>query len=106
MKGGEKMKKFMLSLICFILIIAFTTFAFAEWVSGYYRSNGTYVKPYYRSDRNSTVTDNYSFKGNYNPYTGRKGTNYYRSSPSSPYYDPHSNPNYSLYNALRRRFGW
>ncbi|MGO9017397.1 MAG: hypothetical protein ACLQVJ_03505 [Syntrophobacteraceae bacterium] len=65
--------------------------ALAGWVEGYYRSNGTYVAPYYRSNPNSSVTDNYGFKGNINPYTGREGHNYYRSNPTSPYYDgtPH-----------------
>jgi len=61
--------------------------AFAGQVEGYYRSNGTYVAPHYRSNPNSTVTDNYNFKGNINPYTGREGHNYYRNNPTSPYYD-------------------
>ena len=43
-------------------------------VKGYYRSDGTYVKPHYRSNPNSYKTDNWSTKGNYNPYTGKKGT--------------------------------
>jgi hypothetical protein len=43
-------------------------------VNGYYRSSGTYVQPYYRSSPNSTRLDNYSTYGNYNPYTGKKGT--------------------------------
>jgi Flp pilus assembly pilin Flp len=30
-----------------------TLTAQAGWVSGYYRSNGTYVAPYYRSDYGS-----------------------------------------------------
>ena len=56
-------------------------------VSGYYRNNGTYVAPHYQSRSNGTVTDNYSFKGNTNPYTGTTGTNKYRSNPTSPYFD-------------------
>ena len=60
---------------------------YAEWVSGYYRKNGTYVSGYYSLDSNNTVRDNYSYKGNINPYTGSTGSNYYRSSPSSEYYD-------------------
>ena len=28
------------------------------YVNGYYRSNGTYVAPHYRSSPNNTVTDN------------------------------------------------
>ena len=27
-------------------------------VSGYYKSNGTYVQPYYRTNPNSTISDN------------------------------------------------
>lgn len=57
-----------------------------EYVHGYYKGNGTYVQPYYRSSPDNTVIDNYSFKGNTNPYTGNVGNNYYRHSPSSPYY--------------------
>lgn len=59
---------------------------FAGWVDGYPRSDGTYVQGYYCSDPNSTVTDNYSYKGNTNPHTGQEGNNYYRHSPSSQYY--------------------
>ena len=49
----------------------------ATRVKGYYRSNGTYVQPYYRSSPNSTRYDNYSYYGNYNPYTGKYGTKRY-----------------------------
>ena len=50
-------------------------------VRGYYKpSTGIYVQPYYRSSPNSTRLDNYSTKGNYNPYTGKKGyTSSYKS---------------------------
>ena len=43
-------------------------------VHGYTRRNGTYVRPYYRSHANGTQKDNFSTKGNVNPYTGRYGT--------------------------------
>jgi len=69
------------------LILALATFSYAGWVNGYLRSDGTYVQGYYRSDPNDTVKDNYSYKGNINPYTGEIGTNYYRDSPSSDYYE-------------------
>ena len=42
-------------------------------VKGYYRKDGTYVKSHYRSGPNNTINDNYSTKGNINPYTGKKG---------------------------------
>jgi hypothetical protein len=40
-------------------------------VDGYTRSNGTYVQPYQRTNPNSSTTDNYGARGNYNPYSGR-----------------------------------
>ncbi len=43
-------------------------------VRGYTTSRGTYVKSYYRTSPNRYRYDNYSAKGNYNIYTGKKGT--------------------------------
>ncbi len=61
----------------FILIISFS-FSFSvfadESVNGYYRKDGTYVQPYHRSSPNNTENDNWSTKGNINPYTGKEGT--------------------------------
>jgi len=59
-------------------------------VDGYYRSNGTYVEPHYRSSPDGNPYNNYSYPGNYNPYTGKiaGGTeeaylrNYYKTYPS------------------------
>lgn len=49
--------------------------AFADvYVNGYYRKNGTYVQPHHRSASDSTPWNNYSTKGNSNPYTGQQGT--------------------------------
>ncbi len=42
-------------------------------VKGYYKSDGTYVTSHYRTAPNSTNRDNFSTKGNLNPYTGEKG---------------------------------
>ncbi|MFI8606452.1 hypothetical protein ACIGCP_18435 [Cellulophaga baltica] len=42
-------------------------------VKGYTKSDGTYVAPYYRTAPNSTNRDNFSTKGNTNPYTGQAG---------------------------------
>ncbi len=42
-------------------------------VRGYVKADGTYVAPHYRSAPNSSVSDNYSTRGNYNPYTGQAG---------------------------------
>lgn len=43
-------------------------------VKGYTRKDGTYVTPHVRSSPNGTKSDNYSTKGNVNPYTGKAGT--------------------------------
>lgn len=44
-------------------------------VRGYYKpSTGSYVMPHYRTSPNSNKWDNWSTKGNYNPYTEKKGT--------------------------------
>ena len=43
-------------------------------VSGHTTKNGTYVAPSHATNPNSTKTDNYSQKGNVNPYTGKEGT--------------------------------
>ena len=42
-------------------------------VKGYYRKDGTYVRPHYRTNPNSTNRDNYSTLGNTNPHTGKPG---------------------------------
>jgi hypothetical protein len=75
-----------------LALVNITSAAFADHVDGYYRSNGTYVNGYERSAPNGTVTDNYSYQGNTNPYTGQVGTNRYEHDTTSPYYNgPDSN---------------
>jgi len=41
------------------------------YVPGYYRKDGTYVRPHYRSRPDSNPYNNFSFPGNVNPYTGK-----------------------------------
>lgn len=43
-------------------------------VDGYWRKDGTYVEPHYRSSPDGNTLNNYSTKGNTNPYTGEQGT--------------------------------
>jgi hypothetical protein len=66
------MKKLVLSLLSGIILFAMSgVVAFAAvHVNGYYRANGTYVAPHYRSDPDGIVTNNWSYPGNTNPYTG------------------------------------
>jgi len=77
------MKKLLLAVLAVALMCSV---AFAEHVNGYMRKNGTYVQGYERSSPNSTVRDNYDYKGNANPYTGKVGSDYYRNNPTSEYY--------------------
>jgi hypothetical protein len=44
-----------------------------EYVRGYYRSNGAYVAPHYRSSPDYSYNNNWSVRPNMNPYTGRPG---------------------------------
>lgn len=72
------MKKVILILIAALITIP----AFAQTrVNGYYKKNGTYVQPHYRSNRDNNPYNNYSTKGNVNPYTGKHG-----STQPNPYY--------------------
>jgi len=45
-----------------------------ERVNGYTKQDGTYVDSYQRTKANNTDSDNYSTKGNYNPYSGKTGS--------------------------------
>ena len=68
------MKKTPIFLIMLFVIILTGSFVYAgQYVNGHYRSDGTYVQGYYRSAPDSTPFNNYSTKGNVNPYTGQKG---------------------------------
>ena len=44
-----------------------------HYVSPTVRSNGVYVKGHMKTDSNSTRSDNFTHKGNVNPYTGSLG---------------------------------
>ena len=43
-------------------------------VSGYTRSNGTYVQPHSRSNPDGARNNNWTTQGNTNPHTGKDGT--------------------------------
>jgi len=44
------------------------------YVDGYTRSDGTYVSGHYRSCPDSSTSNNWSTRGNTNPWTGEAGT--------------------------------
>jgi hypothetical protein len=64
------------------LLLALSVAAGAdESVRGYFRKDGTYVQPHMRSDPDGYKGNNYSTRGNVNPYTGERG---YRSDDGYP----------------------
>ncbi len=68
------MKHFIVSIIL-VAVLFFSAQAVnaLSRVGGYYRTSGKYVQPYYRTSPNTYKYDNYSSRGNYNPWTGKKG---------------------------------
>jgi hypothetical protein len=67
-----EIKGFVLTVICFL--ITFSSAATDVHVKGYYKKDGTYIAPHYRSAPNATVIDNWSTYGNINPHTGEIGS--------------------------------
>lgn len=67
------MKKILMLVAC----SAFSFGAFAKGgshaVSGHVTKNGTYVAPTRATNPDSTKENNYSHKGNVNPYNGKPG---------------------------------
>jgi hypothetical protein len=43
-------------------------------IKGYVKKDGTYVAPSHATNPNKSKNDNWSTKGNVNPYTGKEGT--------------------------------
>jgi hypothetical protein len=85
-----KMKKIVLTLS--LAFVALTAFSQTTTTSGYYKpSTGTYVQPYTKTSSNSTNTDNYSTKGNSNPYTGQSGTRAADYTPAASNYGQNQN---------------
>ncbi|MGJ3194706.1 hypothetical protein [Peribacillus frigoritolerans] len=79
-------------LLMILMIFGGSSQAYADvHVNGYFRKNGTYVQPHYRSDPDGVVFNNFSTFGNFNPYTGKLGTKrseYNNFSPYSNSYNP------------------
>jgi hypothetical protein len=64
------MKRLFFAMLLSVLISASLGAQSSVYVSGYTRADGAYVPAHYRTAPNTTKLDNYSTKGNYNPYTG------------------------------------
>jgi hypothetical protein len=43
-------------------------------VNGYFKRNGSYIAPHRRSNKDGRKFNNWSTKGNINPFTGKRGS--------------------------------
>lgn len=88
----------MRALLLALVLGAFAaTSAIADtYVNGYTRSDGTYVQGHYRSSPDNSYNNNYSVRGNTNPYTGEAGTNSRTYNDQTPYENrrDYGNPGY------------
>jgi hypothetical protein len=64
----------LLSAVIFFSVISVSFAGRSSDVKGYTKKDGTYVAPYKRSTPDKSKDNNWSSKGNTNPYTGKKGT--------------------------------
>lgn len=72
-------------LLILACLISTPVMAKTTMTKGYIKKDGTYVQPTMKTTPNNTKLDNYSTKGNYNPYSGKAGT-------VDPYKPTQSNP--------------
>lgn len=59
--------------VLFLATSSLVSYSRDVFVNGYYKSNGTYVNSYHRSAPDGNTFNNWSTKGNVNPYTGEAG---------------------------------
>jgi hypothetical protein len=102
-QGEDKMRYILVAAVAMVgLLVSQPAFS-DTYVRGYTKKDGTTVDPYYRSDSNNSKNDNFSTRGNVNPYTGKVGTrnpdDTYRSRTSEP-----SKSNLGM-SPNRKRFG-
>jgi hypothetical protein len=73
------MRKNLIALVVFLFVLLnMSSQAYADvFVKGYFRKDGTYVKPHFRSNPDGLFFNNFSTYGNINPYTGAIGTKRY-----------------------------
>ncbi len=67
------MKKYIIGFLLVASFLVTSTASAATRVHSYVTKRGTHVSSYMRSDRDYTKTNNYSYHGNINPYTGKRG---------------------------------
>ena len=71
----KKLIGIMLSaLIVFAILNSHAYAKSSNRVRGYTKKSGKYVAPHRKTNPDKSKYNNYSTKGNYNPYTGKEGT--------------------------------
>jgi len=60
--------------LALILLAPLAAWAGETYVDGYYRKDGTYIAPHWRSTPDSSYNNNWSTWPNINPHTGQQGT--------------------------------
>ena len=70
------MRKFILLAVLFVLTgnVFSQTNSTYRYQQGYYKTDGTWVQPHYKTENNSTNWDNYSTTPNTNYFTQEKGS--------------------------------
>jgi len=106
------MKKLLVKLSIFVIILSFGIFGIlqsvdAGWVSGYYRSNGTWVNGYYRTEPNYYKWDNLSWDGDWSDAYNDKS--WYRDFGYDPEPWDDEIPNYDYWDSPQSydyNYGW
>ncbi len=70
----NNMRKILCLLIVFVFLLSSVYYAKTVNVKGSVTKSGVYRQPHHRTSPNKTKMDNWSTKGNINPYTGKEGT--------------------------------
>lgn len=90
------------SLVLITILLSIHVWAKDVYVEGYTRSDGTVVQVHYRTAPDNTINNNFSTKGNVNPYTGELG--WIEREPTERSYE-YSTSTYSLSPELRNEYG-
>lgn len=94
--ASRKQQEEPMRLILVGMVVAITASAVSAQgttsVRGYIKKDGTYVAPHVRTNPNNTRLDNYSTAPNYNPYTGKQGTEQPFPTPTYQPYKPYTPP--------------
>jgi hypothetical protein len=67
-------KSVLVALVAGVAFVGAASAADDHLVNGYIKKDGVHVAPFMQTNPNATKLDNFSTRGNVNPYTGKAGT--------------------------------